>query len=78
MEAREAAAEGGLAAAGTAHDGQAFSAVQGQVRKAQDGGTASVHGGHGCVDGTVAAYLVDGTAPAAEVRCPGPGLPAPE
>ncbi|WP_324616947.1 hypothetical protein [Streptomyces sp. NRRL S-146] len=30
------------------------------------------------MDGTVAAYLVDGTAPAAEVRCPGPGLRAPE
>ncbi|MEU9230149.1 alpha/beta hydrolase [Streptomyces massasporeus] len=34
--------------------------------------------GNACVDGTVAAYLLDGTAPGAEVRCPGPGLPAPE
>ncbi|MFI7141167.1 alpha/beta hydrolase [Streptomyces massasporeus] len=34
--------------------------------------------GNACVDGTVAAYLVDGTAPSAKVRCPGPGLPAPE
>ena len=34
--------------------------------------------GNACVDGTVAAYLVDGTAPPAEVRCPGPGLPAPQ
>ncbi|MFF0011826.1 alpha/beta hydrolase [Streptomyces sp. NPDC005374] len=32
--------------------------------------------GNTCVDGTVAAYLVDGTVPAADVRCAGPGLPA--
>ncbi|NEA97825.1 alpha/beta hydrolase [Streptomyces sp. SID13726] len=32
--------------------------------------------GNGCVDGTVAAYLLDGTVPAADVRCAGPGLPA--
>ncbi|MFJ8536016.1 alpha/beta hydrolase [Streptomyces sp. NPDC093591] len=31
--------------------------------------------GNACVDGTVAAYLVDGTVPAADVRCSGPGLP---
>jgi pimeloyl-ACP methyl ester carboxylesterase len=31
--------------------------------------------GNGCVDGTVAAYLVDGTVPAGDVRCAGPGLP---
>ncbi|CAL9330208.1 hypothetical protein SUDANB58_00053 [Streptomyces sp. enrichment culture] len=28
-----------------------------------------------CVDGTVAACLLDGTVPAADVRCAGPGLP---
>ncbi|MEU2435578.1 alpha/beta hydrolase [Streptomyces rubradiris] len=33
--------------------------------------------GNPCVDGTVAAYLVDGTVPAAHVRCAGPGLPTP-
>ncbi|RZB19872.1 alpha/beta hydrolase [Streptomyces sp. F001] len=31
--------------------------------------------GNACVDDTVAAYLIDGTAPAADVRCAGPGLP---
>ncbi|MGI5378960.1 alpha/beta fold hydrolase [Streptomyces sp. CA-251387] len=31
--------------------------------------------GNGCVDGTVAAYLVDGVVPEADVRCAGPGLP---
>ncbi|MFE5814719.1 alpha/beta hydrolase [Streptomyces sp. NPDC056479] len=31
--------------------------------------------GNGCVDGTVAAYLVDGSVPATDVRCTGPGLP---
>ncbi|MGW6903402.1 alpha/beta hydrolase [Streptomyces sp. NPDC054940] len=31
--------------------------------------------GNACVDGAVAAYLVDGTVPAADVRCSGPGLP---
>ncbi|MFD5127976.1 alpha/beta hydrolase [Streptomyces olindensis] len=34
--------------------------------------------GDACVDGTAAAYLVDGTVPAANVRCQGPGLPAPK
>ncbi|KMS68229.1 protease [Streptomyces viridochromogenes] len=33
--------------------------------------------GNTCVDGAVAAYLVDGTVPAADVRCSGPGLPVP-
>lgn len=33
--------------------------------------------GNGCVDGTVAAYLVDGAVPEADVRCAGPGLPTP-
>ncbi|WDM17149.1 alpha/beta fold hydrolase [Streptomyces lavenduligriseus] len=33
--------------------------------------------GNPCVDGTVAAYLVDGTVPAAHVGCAGPGLPTP-
>ncbi|MFC5655165.1 alpha/beta hydrolase [Streptomyces nogalater] len=33
--------------------------------------------GNPCVDGTVAAYLVDGTVPAAHVHCAGPGLPTP-
>lgn len=32
--------------------------------------------GDTCVDGTVAAYLLDGTVPATDVRCAGPGLPA--
>ncbi|MFJ8629348.1 alpha/beta hydrolase [Streptomyces sp. NPDC093568] len=31
--------------------------------------------GNGCVDGTVAAYLVDGVVPGRDVRCAGPGLP---
>ncbi|WP_030895385.1 alpha/beta hydrolase, partial [Streptomyces sp. NRRL S-474] len=31
--------------------------------------------GNACVDETVAAYLVGGTVPAADVRCAGPGLP---
>ncbi|MFJ7077419.1 alpha/beta hydrolase [Streptomyces sp. NPDC098781] len=31
--------------------------------------------GNGCVDGTVAAYLVDGVVPETDVRCAGPGLP---
>ncbi|MFE0253778.1 alpha/beta hydrolase [Streptomyces sp. NPDC059010] len=31
--------------------------------------------GNACVDGPVAAYLVDGAVPAADVRCAGPGLP---
>ncbi|WP_329331817.1 alpha/beta hydrolase [Streptomyces sp. NBC_00663] len=31
--------------------------------------------GNACVDRTAAAYLVDGTVPAADVRCVGPGLP---
>lgn len=31
--------------------------------------------GNACVDGTVAAYLVDGVVPEADVRCAGPGLP---
>lgn len=31
--------------------------------------------GNGCVDGAVAAYLVDGRVPEADVRCSGPGLP---
>ncbi|MFB9463879.1 alpha/beta hydrolase [Streptomyces cinereospinus] len=31
--------------------------------------------GNACVDGTVAAYLVGGAVPAADVRCAGPGLP---
>nr|WP_248505565.1 alpha/beta hydrolase [Streptomyces sp. D2-8] len=34
--------------------------------------------GDACVDDTVAAYLLNGTVPAANVRCAGPGLPAPE
>ncbi|MEV5121998.1 alpha/beta hydrolase [Streptomyces decoyicus] len=33
--------------------------------------------GNGCVDGTAAAYLVDGTVPPADVHCSGPGLPTP-
>ncbi|WP_210584828.1 alpha/beta hydrolase [Streptomyces sp. GESEQ-35] len=33
--------------------------------------------GNACVDGTVAAYLVGGEVPAADVRCTGPGLPDP-
>ncbi|MFE6618887.1 alpha/beta hydrolase [Streptomyces sp. NPDC057740] len=33
--------------------------------------------GNGCVDGTVAAYLVDGVVPGADTRCEGPGLPTP-
>ncbi|MCT9081771.1 alpha/beta hydrolase [Streptomyces fulvoviolaceus] len=33
--------------------------------------------GNACVDDTVAAYLVDGTVPTADVRCTGPGLPEP-
>ncbi|GAQ58225.1 alpha/beta hydrolase [Streptomyces acidiscabies] len=32
--------------------------------------------GNACVDGTVAAYLLDGDVPPADVRCVGPGLPA--
>ena len=32
--------------------------------------------GNACVDDTVAAYLLDGTVPAADVRCAGPGVPA--
>ncbi|WP_217712308.1 alpha/beta hydrolase [Streptomyces sp. NA02950] len=32
--------------------------------------------GNACVDDTTAAYLVDGAAPTADVRCAGPGLPA--
>ncbi|CAM5370069.1 alpha/beta hydrolase [Streptomyces purpurascens] len=32
--------------------------------------------GNACVDDTVAAYLVRGTVPSADVRCTGPGLPA--
>lgn len=31
--------------------------------------------GNACVDGAVAAYLVDGVVPGADVRCAGPGLP---
>lgn len=31
--------------------------------------------GNACVDGAVAAYLVDGTVPRGDVRCDGPGLP---
>ncbi|MFD7234636.1 alpha/beta fold hydrolase [Streptomyces syringium] len=31
--------------------------------------------GNACVDDTVAAYLVDGSVPATDVRCAGPGLP---
>lgn len=31
--------------------------------------------GNACVDGTVAAYLLEGTVPAGDVRCAGPGLP---
>ncbi|MET9834164.1 alpha/beta hydrolase [Streptomyces sp. NPDC006385] len=31
--------------------------------------------GNTCVDGAVGAHLVDGTVPAADVRCSGPGLP---
>ncbi|WP_338932561.1 alpha/beta hydrolase [Streptomyces netropsis] len=31
--------------------------------------------GNACVDDTVAAYLVDGSVPAGDVRCAGPGLP---
>ncbi|MDI3406509.1 alpha/beta hydrolase [Streptomyces cavernicola] len=33
--------------------------------------------GNACVDGTAAAYLVDGTLPDADVHCTGPGLPEP-
>jgi len=33
--------------------------------------------GNACVDGTAAAYLVDGSVPSRDVHCPGPGLPAP-
>jgi hypothetical protein len=33
--------------------------------------------GDACVDDTVAAYLVRATVPRADVRCTGPGLPAP-
>lgn len=33
--------------------------------------------GNACVDDTVAAYLLDGTVPTANVRCAGPGLPTP-
>lgn len=33
--------------------------------------------GDACVDGAAAAYLVDGTVPAADVHCSGPGLPTP-
>ncbi|WP_328390553.1 alpha/beta hydrolase [Streptomyces sp. NBC_00400] len=33
--------------------------------------------GNSCVDGTAAAYLVDGTVPPADVHCSGPGLPTP-
>ncbi len=33
--------------------------------------------GNACVDDTAAAYLVDGTVPARDVRCAGPGLPDP-
>ncbi|GAB7029057.1 alpha/beta hydrolase [Streptomyces sp. NPDC021749] len=33
--------------------------------------------GNPCVDGTAAAYLVDGTVPAKNVHCAGPGLPTP-
>ncbi|WP_217213319.1 alpha/beta hydrolase [Streptomyces sp. AC550_RSS872] len=33
--------------------------------------------GNGCVDGTVAAYLVDGVVPEADAWCAGPGLPTP-
>lgn len=33
--------------------------------------------GNACVDGAAAAYLVDGTVPAADVHCTGPGLPRP-
>ncbi|MFC5213512.1 alpha/beta hydrolase [Streptomyces coerulescens] len=32
--------------------------------------------GNACVDSAVAAHLVDGVVPAADVRCAGPGLPA--
>ncbi|TSB39514.1 alpha/beta hydrolase, partial [Streptomyces benahoarensis] len=31
--------------------------------------------GNACVDDTAAAYLVNGTAPKADVNCIGPGLP---
>ncbi|WP_223732185.1 alpha/beta fold hydrolase [Streptomyces purpurogeneiscleroticus] len=33
--------------------------------------------GNGCVDGTAAAYLVNGAVPTADVHCAGPGLPTP-
>ncbi|MEU9111040.1 alpha/beta hydrolase [Streptomyces sp. NPDC048483] len=33
--------------------------------------------GNACVDGAAASYLVDGTVPAADVECAGPGLPTP-
>ncbi|MFG2290940.1 alpha/beta hydrolase [Streptomyces sp. NPDC048595] len=33
--------------------------------------------GNACVDDATAAYLVDGTVPAADVHCTGPGLPTP-
>lgn len=33
--------------------------------------------GNRCVDGTAAAYLVDGSVPHADVHCAGPGLPTP-
>lgn len=33
--------------------------------------------GDGCVDGTAAAYLVDGAVPRTDVHCEGPGLPTP-
>jgi pimeloyl-ACP methyl ester carboxylesterase len=33
--------------------------------------------GDACVDDTVAACLLNGTVPAADVRCTGPGLPVP-
>lgn len=33
--------------------------------------------GNACVDDTAAAYLVDGTVPARDTHCTGPGLPAP-
>lgn len=33
--------------------------------------------GNACVDGTAAAYLIEGTVPPAHVHCAGPGLPTP-
>ncbi|MGW2918265.1 alpha/beta fold hydrolase [Streptomyces angustmyceticus] len=33
--------------------------------------------GNACVDGTAAAYLLDGTVPRTDVHCTGPGLPTP-